>query len=110
MKTYLSMTFVAALLLLGAGCKNKQQTASATNPPPPNQAVSASATPSGTPATTPEQLGALGADIKKHPNDAHKLLADRGMTEESFAAAIRKVSEDPAAAKRYAAAFKQANQ
>lgn len=109
MKTYLTMTAMAALLLLSVACKNQQQTAS-TTAPPSNQAVSASATPSGTPATTPEQLGTLGAQIKKQPNDAHKLLADHGMTEESFAASIRKVSEDPAAAKRYAAAFKQANQ
>ena len=57
---------------------------------------------------TPEQLGELGAAIKKSPNDASKLLADRGLTEESFEQQVRKVAEDPAASKRYAAAYHKA--
>ncbi|MGH9419672.1 MAG: hypothetical protein ACRD3J_06850, partial [Thermoanaerobaculia bacterium] len=57
---------------------------------------------------TPEQLGELGAQIKKTPNDADKILADRGLNEQSFAAAVRKVSENPADAKRYATAYKSA--
>ena len=58
---------------------------------------------------SPEQLGELGAQIKKQPNDADKLLADHGLTEETFAAAVRKVSENPADAKRYASAYKSAS-
>ena len=58
---------------------------------------------------TPEQLGQLGAAIKKNPNDAQRLLTEKGLTDESFEAAIRKVSEDPAASRRYAEAYKQAS-
>jgi hypothetical protein len=58
---------------------------------------------------SPEQLGELGAKIKKQPNDAQRLLAEHGLSEESFEQAIRKVSEDPEAAKRYAAAYRQAS-
>ena len=60
-------------------------------------------------ALTPEELGTLGAEMRKHPADAHRLLTDRGLTDESFAQAIRKVSEDPAASRRYAAAYKAAS-
>jgi len=103
MKTTISITALTALLLV-AGCKGNVNTAGTAGPTPAtNKPVVAAA------ATTPEQLGALGAEIKKHPNDAHKLIVEHGMTEESFAAAVRKVSEDPAAAKRYASAYKQAN-
>jgi len=107
MRTNISITLLAALLIAG-GCKgnNSQQAGSASTPSSASQPASTAA---ATTATTPEELGALGAEIKKHPNDAHKLIAEHGLTEESFAAAVRKVSEDPAAAKRYATAFKQSN-
>jgi glucose/arabinose dehydrogenase len=106
MRTNISITLLAALLIAG-GCKgNNQQAGSASTPSSASQPASTAA---ATTATTPEELGALGAEIKKHPNDAHKLIAEHGLTEESFAAAVRKVSEDPAAAKRYAMAFKQSN-
>ena len=58
---------------------------------------------------SPEQLGELGAKIRKQPNDAQRLLAEHGLTEESFEQAIRKVSEDPEAAKRYAEAYRRAS-
>ena len=57
---------------------------------------------------TAEQLGELGAQIKKSPDQADKLLADRGLTQESFEQAVRKVAEDPQQSKRYAAAYKKA--
>ena len=57
---------------------------------------------------TPEQLGELGAAIEKAPNDAPRLLNERGLNEESFETAVRKVSEDPAASQRYAGAYKRA--
>lgn len=99
---------LAALLLVAAGCKgNQTATSDATNAPSAKPSPAAAST--AAPSMSPEQLGALGAEIKKHPNDAHKLIAEHGMSEESFAAAVRKVSEDPAAAKRYAAAYKQAS-
>ncbi len=78
-----------------------------------NQPATTSAQSQGTSATaqanlTPEQLGELGAQIKKAPKDADKLLADRGLTEESFEQAVRKVAEDPAASKRYTEAYHKA--
>ncbi len=58
---------------------------------------------------SPEDLGTLGAQIKKQPNAADSLLAAHGMNVQSFAAAVRKVSENPADAKRYTAAYKRAS-
>jgi len=77
--------------------------------------TSRSSTPSGnTEATaqanlTPEELGELGAQIKKNPDDAQKLLSEKGLTERSFEHAIRKVAENPEESKRYAAAYKKAS-
>ena len=97
--------FAGALLLIAAGCKgNGGSATSGSTSVDANQPSTSIA-----PATTPEQLGALGAQIKKQPNDAHRLLIEHGLNEQSFAAAIRKVSEDPAAAKRYAAAYRQSS-
>lgn len=105
--TTISATAFAALLLVAGACQNRQTATNASASPQANTpAPAASAAPG---AASPEQLGALGAAIKRSPNDAHKLIQQQGLTEESFAAAVRKVSEDPAAAKRYAAAFKQAS-
>ncbi len=53
-----------------------------------------------------EQLGLLGAQIQKQPERADELLSQHGLNSESFEQAIRKVSQDPEASKRYAAAFK----
>jgi hypothetical protein len=58
---------------------------------------------------TPEQLGELGAAIKKQPDQAQRLLAEKGLSEESFEQAIRRVTEDPAASKRYAEAYRKAS-
>src|ERR1700719_3227655 len=101
MRNLLAMTGLA--LLLAAGCKN-QQPASASTPGTDNATSAAAAS-----SMTPEQLGDLGAQIKKSPNDADKLLAQHGLNEQSFAAAVRKVSENPADAKRYASAYKTAS-
>ena len=56
---------------------------------------------------TPEQLGELGAEIEKNPDAAQQLLTDRGLSEQTFEQAVRKVSEDPAASRRYAEAYKK---
>jgi hypothetical protein len=58
---------------------------------------------------TPEQLGELGAAIKKHPDDATRLLSDHGLDQASFERAVRKVAESPEQSKRYAAAYKKAS-
>jgi hypothetical protein len=109
MKQKLWTNTLAALLLIAAGCSKGNQTATSDAANAPSAKSSPAVASTASSSLSPEQLGALGAEIKKHPNDAHKLIADHGMTEESFAAAVRKISEDPAAAKRYAAAYKQAS-
>lgn len=56
---------------------------------------------------TPEQLGELGAQIKKEPAKVDELLAQRGLNQQTFEEAIRRVTEDPEASKRYAAAYRK---
>lgn len=89
-----------ALLLLVAifavGCSRKE-----------NSAVSPASTTTEAAATSPEDLGRLGAQIKKNPSDATRLLSERGFDEATFAEAIRKVTEDKDSSRRYAEAFKQ---
>jgi hypothetical protein len=94
---------ILALTLLMAivACKNNTTTP-ATSSASGNTAVTTSA-----PTLTPEQLGEIGASIKKHPSDGPKILSDHGMTQDQFERAIRQVSSDPEASKRYAAAYKR---
>ena len=101
MKSALFATLILAAALV-SGCKQQQNAAS--TPATSNDQTSATASTN----MSPEQLGELGAQIKKHPKDANKLLSDRGLTEASFEKAIRQVTQDPDASKRYAAAFKKA--
>jgi hypothetical protein len=93
--------------LIACGCSKTEQmagTTSSTTAAPAANAPAANAS-----ALTPEQLGQLGALINKQPANADKLLADQGLTQATFEAAIRKVSSDPAESKRYAAAYKSAS-
>jgi hypothetical protein len=60
-------------------------------------------------AMTPEQLGELGAQIRKEPTRAHELLASHGLDEQQFEQAIRNVTENADASKRYAAAYRKAS-
>ena len=101
MKSALLATLVLAVALV-SGCKQQQNAAG--TPATSNDQTSATASTN----MTPEQLGELGAQIKKHPKDVNKLLSDHGLTEASFEKAIRQVTQDPDASKRYAAAFKKA--
>ena len=91
-----------ALLALTLACNKQNGTASNDYNTSPAGSGIASA-----PALTPEQLGELGAKIKAHPKDAQRILSDAGLTESAFASQIRKVSSDPAASKRYTAAYKK---
>lgn len=93
-----------SILMAIAACKNNTTTpaTSSSTPASGNAAVTASAT-----SLTPEQLGELGASIHKHPSEGTKILSDRGLTQEQFERAIRQVSSDPEASKRYAAAYKR---
>ena len=88
---------LAIALLLAGGCREKSTTTTAVSG---EQTVT---------QHTPEQLGEIGAKIKKQPAEAQKILSDNGLTEESFEDAIRKVSEDPQASKRYAEAYRKAS-
>jgi hypothetical protein len=87
------------IAIAAAGCKNNTTTPATTSG---NTVVTASGT-----SLTPEQLGELGASIHKHPSEGTKILSDRGLTQEQFERAIRQVSSDPEASKRYTAAYKR---
>jgi hypothetical protein len=104
--TFLSFALCAALV--ASGCHKTDQTAATTSGTPATAGSSVAAT-TNSPSLTPEQLGQLGALINKQPANADKLLADQGLTQATFESAIRKVSSDPAASKRYAAAYKSAS-
>ena len=96
-----SIIIVALSLVLGFGCKQKSSSASAAAP---QQSV---ATEQSQSTLTPEQLGEIGAQIKKHPSDADKILSDHGLSQASFEKEIRKVASDPAASRRYRDAYKK---
>jgi hypothetical protein len=99
----ISIAIAALALVLAFGCKNQNQYSSNNNPSPNNTVSSQQAT-----NLSPEELGKLGAEIKKHPKDAQKLLSDKGLTEQQFEQAVRKVAENPDQSKRYAEAYKKA--
>lgn len=96
--------YAATLVLLSlplAGCDKASDAPVATT---------SEASSSGAPAVaaTPEELGRLGAAIKKQPDNAQQLLTEAGLTTTTFENAIREVSSDPEKSRRYAAAFKSA--
>ncbi len=92
-----------ALLLLG-GCR-KQTT---------QETVVTPTTTSNTSTTvvtnmTPEELGQLGAEIKKKPAEAKRILSEHGLDEATFEKAIRRVSSNVEESRRYAAAYKKSS-
>jgi len=98
-----STAFLAILLLsssLSLACHRESTS---------EQPASSTSTVTGAELTA-EQLGELGARIKKNPGDAANILGEQGLTEESFEKAIRKVTESKEASQRYAAAFRAADQ
>jgi predicted double-glycine peptidase len=104
----ISIMIAAVALTLAAGCKNQATTATSSTDNTGSSTVATSAA-SSTAALTPEQLGELGATIKKSPDDAQKILSDRGLTTQAFEQQVRQVAQDPEASKRYAAAYKKAS-
>jgi hypothetical protein len=60
-------------------------------------------------ALTPEQLGALGAQIRKEPGRADELLRKHNLDREQFDKAIRDVTESVEASRRYADAYRKAS-
>ena len=95
----LSIAIAALSLVLTFGCNQKSSSSASA----PQQGVTTEQATN----LTPEQLGEIGAKIKKHPSDVNKILADNGLTQASFEKEIRKVSSDPAAARRYRDAYKK---
>ncbi|MDP9190999.1 MAG: hypothetical protein M3P06_04770 [Acidobacteriota bacterium] len=92
---------LTALLALAGGCK-QQETASVSSE------TTAAATTEAKQALTPEQLGELGAQIEKTPDQAASLLSEHGLNAKTFEQQIRKITEDPEASKRYASAYEKA--
>jgi len=100
-----TLTFSLLLLVaLGGACNQKSDTANVDT-----KETSAATSVASSQVLTPEQLGELGAKIRKTPDRAHELLSEHGLTEQTFESQIRKVTEDPEASKRYAEAYKKAS-
>jgi len=98
-----SIAIALMTLVLALGCNQKSSTTTENAQPAPSQQAAASSQ-----NLTPEQLGEIGAQIKKHPSDAEKILTEHGLTMASFEKAIRDVSADPAASRRYRDAYNKA--
>ena len=101
-QTLIALTL--SLTLAGACGQNKPASVASTEPPPAADQTTAEAQQT----LTPEQLGELGAKIEKTPDQASALLSAQGLNEKSFEQQIRKITEDPEASKRYAAAYEKA--
>jgi hypothetical protein len=99
MKRTLSILCLAVTL---AACQQqaKSESAAATAP--------AATHPSGA-SLTPEELGALGAQIRKEPARADQLLQQHGLTRAAFEQQIRDVTENADASRRYAEAYRKAS-
>lgn len=97
MKAMIAVLISAALL---AGCRNEGTGVTADE-----QAVETKA--AAEVNLTPEQLGEVGAQIAKNPENAKSILEARGLNEASFEKAVREVTEDPEASKKYAEAYRQ---
>jgi hypothetical protein len=104
MKTSLSL-FTLALVLTLAACGGNDT--SATTVGSNDSTPAAAAAPTTT--LTPEQLGELGAKIRKEPSRGDELLQQHGLNRESFEKAIRDVTQNADASKRYAEAYRKAS-
>lgn len=104
MKTGAIAIGLTAILSMG-GCKNQSYDTANNNATP---SASQPAATSASASTSPEDLGKIGADIKKHPKEANKILSEHGLTEASFEKAIRSVSSSPDESRRYRDAYKKA--
>jgi hypothetical protein len=93
-------TLCLTLMLSFAACQQKQ-TASTTATPAPAAPVATAQT------LTPEQLGELGGLIRNNPDRADDLLKQHNMTRESFEKAVREVTENVDASRRYSASYRK---
>ena len=95
----LTIAIAALSLVLTFGCNQKSSTTASSQPGVTTEQAQTN--------LTPEQLGEIGAKIKKHPSDVDKILSDNGLTQATFEKEIRKVSSDPAASRRYRDTYKK---
>lgn len=93
---------ILSLLLAFVACGGHEEKTASTAAPAAAPAMNAN-------SLSPEQLGELGAQIQKTPDKANELLTHHGLTPETFEQAIRKVTENPGASRRYAAAYRKAS-
>lgn len=108
MRQAMTLTIVLLLAIAG-GCNQKSHDQATVSGGEQGATVSQSAqTSQASLQLSPEQLGELGAQIQKTPDRASALLTQHGLTQQSFEAQIRKVTESPDASKRYAAAYRKA--
>ena len=101
MRTQWITPFILSFTLVACNQGTASKSEVSTNEAPKSTAVAAH-------EMSPEQLGELGAQISKDSANAKQLLSQHGLDEKSFEAKIRKVTEDPDASRRYAAAFEKA--
>ena len=99
MKRTLSILCLALTL---AACQQQSRTESPS-------ATAAAPTAAAGQQLTPEQLGALGAAIRKEPHRADELLQRHGLTRATFEKQIRDVTENADASRRYAEAYRKAS-
>lgn len=104
MKRTTTFLALSLTLLIAVACRQEQASVTATSETVSDTVTNAAA------ATqlTPEELGELGAAIKKEPARADELLAQKRLTRQTFEKAIRDVTENPEASKRYAEAYRKA--
>lgn len=57
---------------------------------------------------SPEELGELGVRLEAEPDRIEEILGEHGLTLETYEAAIRRVTENPGEARRYAEAYDNA--
>jgi hypothetical protein len=97
-----TIAIVSLTVLLGA-CQQQQDASTAA------QATPVAAAPSAHSSLSPEQLGALGAEIRKDPARGDELLTKHGLTRATFEQAIRAVTENADSSRRYAEAYRKAS-
>lgn len=94
----LLMTMVAAILLIAAGCGGDDATV-----------TSVELDQAEVDELGPEELGELGVQLEANPDQIEEILAEHGLTLETYEAAIRAITENPGEAKRYAEAYESAS-
>ena len=94
----LLMVLMAATLLIGAGCGGDD-----------DAVTSVQLEQAGVEELGPEELGELGVQLEANPDRIEEILAEHGLTLETYEAAIRSITENPGEAKRYAEAYENAS-